>query len=149
MCNLEVSVWSTKNCRNYRVLNLRYFGKFVQQRKVTRILRRYEDYVVWTLCGYVRATVWKRRCGKTLWERDCEKDVVRKTLWERRFEKDVVRKSLWERYFFLPASYNRQIFVITNVLRRLWALHLWCLCYNNIFKIVYPHILCYFELYGI
>ena len=73
---------------------------------------------------YVRATVWERRCGKTLW-----KDVVRRTLWERR-EKYVVRKSVWEVYFFWPSSFYWQIFVIKNGLHRMGALILWCLCFN-------------------
>ena len=64
---------------------------------------------------------------KMLWERRCEKDVVRKTLWERRCEKDVVEQSLWKIYLFWPASFNRQIFVIKNVLHRL-GVYLWCLC---------------------
>ena len=77
---------------------------------------------------YVRATVWDRRC---------EKDVVRKTLWERRCEKDVVRMTLWKRrcrtvvvknIFLFICFFNRQIIVIKNVLHRLGALHLWCLC---------------------
>ena len=36
---------------------------------------------------------------KTLLERRCEKDILRKkkTLWEKSFEKDVQRNTLWER----------------------------------------------------
>ena len=70
-----------------------------------------------------------QRCEKDVVGRRCEKDVVRRTLWERRCEKYVVRKSLWEIYFFWPSSFYWQIFVIKNVLQRLGALHLWCLCF--------------------
>ena len=56
---------------------LRYFGTFVQHRKITRILWHCEDNVV--LTNVVR---------KTLLERRCEKDVVRKML-ESRCEKDI------------------------------------------------------------
>ena len=62
--------------------NLRYFGTFVQHRKITRILRSCEDYVMWT---------------NMLGQR-CEKDVVgrrrRKTFLGGRCEKDVVIKKL-------------------------------------------------------
>ena len=87
----------------------------------------------------VRTTLWKLICKgigvrKKLWERRCKKDVVRETLWdskwEKRCEKDVVRNSLWDRYLFGSASFNRQIFVIKNVLHRLGALRLWCLRSN-------------------
>ena len=35
---------------------------------------------------------------------------------------------MWDRSCFWITSFNRQIFVINNVLLRMGALHLWCLC---------------------
>ena len=65
----------------------------------------------------------------TLWERRCKKYVVKNTLWERRCEKDVMRKTV-RKIFLLTCYFNRHIFVFKNVLLRLGALHLWCLCFT-------------------
>ena len=67
---------------------------------------------------YVRATVWERHCGK---------DVVRKTLRKQRCKIDVV-----ERRCEKITSFYWQIFVSKDVLPRLGALHLWCLCLSYI-----------------
>ena len=90
-----------------------------------------EDYAyivtLWGLCcaeDNVKATMWKDVVWMVLWKRHCEKDVVRKTLWERRLDEDVLRKTLWERYLFCPPSFDRQTFVINDVLHMLEALHL-------------------------
>ena len=122
MCNVEVLVWSITKCRNYRVTELRRISIW----DILGHLYSTEDYAaayIVTLWGlscvdeYVRATVWERRCD----QRRCEKDVVRAMLWDRRFG-----KTLWENHFFLL---TKLIFVSKNVLSRLGALHLWCLCF--------------------
>ena len=76
-------------------------------------LRAYCDVVSTTLCGRICKG---NGVKKTLWERCCEKDVVRY------FDQYVI----W--YFFWSALFYWQIFVSKNVLPRLGALHLWCLC---------------------
>ena len=81
MCNVEISLRSTKNWRNY----LDEFEIFLD------ICTAQKDYAyIVTLRGlhrddYLRATVEQRRCKKY---------VVRKTLREKCCEKDVVRMKL-------------------------------------------------------
>ena len=107
MCNVEVSVWSITKCRNNMVRNLDQFE------------------IYWDIC----TTKKDNAHTVTLWGIRCVDEYVRATVWKRRCEKDVVRKSLWERYFFWPALFYWQTFVSKNVLPRLGALHLWCLCF--------------------
>ena len=62
---------------------LRRIGNILGRLYNTERLRIYCDVVRTTLCGRI-----------------CKGNDVKKTLWERRCEKDVVRKSLGKRYFF-------------------------------------------------
>ena len=106
ICNVEVSVWSTKKWWNDRGMNLDKFDIFLG------ICTTQKDYAnIVTLWGlrcvdeYVRTTGCERFCEKdvvrkTVWERHSEKDVVRKMVWETRWEKDVVRKILFFTCFF-------------------------------------------------
>ena len=60
----------------------------------------------------LRNTLWERRCEKDVVRKTLWKDVVRNTLWERRYKKDVVRKTWDRREKDVPSTDSNLIFYV-------------------------------------
>ena len=146
VCNVEISVWSTKNWRSNGGLNLdkfeifwdiyttlcpRHFGMKPRSKAYEP---SYRDWIVWTTKNCWKNGVLDNLDKFEIFWNICtaQKDntyMYIVTLCGLIYKGNGVRKPLWERHLFWPASFNRQLFVIKKVVHRLGASHLWCLCF--------------------
>ena len=159
ICNVEVSVWSTNNCRNYGGLNLddlRYFGIFIQHfvrgtfewNLGPRVLKLYtmNEYIL-LMCN-VEVSVWsitKCRNYRVLnveefeiyWDIcKAQKDYAYTCIvtWGLRCVDEYVRATVWERRcekdVVVKTLWDKRCEILDVVEKSLWENHFFFLLTN-------------------